>query len=393
MNLAARCYMAAGAVVAAGTMITVISTPSSLPGVQVRPFQLMSDGTDILASADETLANLIGIIGPTFADPLLNLQAEEISSNAALVTQELTGNADLLTSESGLESSLVALLGGGADPGTLTGFVDHLVDANNLLVGTSQTLFDSLIGADNFSPATIDSSLGITSAGDVPFVTDGIGGVEGATGNTLAAYGDYISYLNTQFGLGLADFSSQDFMAAVTALANADAAFNTALVADETTFNTNLVTEELNAETAAFGNDSALNGVVDRMINIDNLYLATGETSFNSVVGATNYDPAELTQGLLTGADGSVVSDPTNVFDTGDLGGLQGIFDQNAALASDLAGLTPAEISSAFAPGVFDPTAFTAAIGDLYDVGVFSNLAPDFATMSTDFGTVVMSMF
>jgi hypothetical protein len=57
------------------------------------------------------------------------------------------------------------------------------------------------------------------------------------------------------------------------------------------------------------------------------------------------------------------------------------------ALASDLAGLTPAEISSVFAPGAFDPTAFTAAIGDMYDLNVFTNLAPDFATMSGDFGT------
>jgi hypothetical protein len=177
--------------------------------------------------------------------------------------------------------------------------INEVVDANNLLIADSEKQFDSLIGAENFSPAAIDSSLlnpGV-GTGDVPFVTDGIGGVEGETGNTLTAYGDYITYLNTQFGLSLADFSSQDLMN----LASADLAFNHAVVADELAFNQNLLTEELAAESAAFGgNDSALNGVVDRVINIDNLYLATGESSVNDVLGA-NYSPAELTASVLTG--------------------------------------------------------------------------------------------
>jgi hypothetical protein len=395
MHLAARCYLTAGAAVAAGTMIAIIPTSSSLPGLQVRPFQLTSDGTDILTSADDTLTSLI------------NLQYQEMYLNTFLVMQEMTDNSDLLKEQlailqyrneiysdllTGINSiiksqanSIGAEAVGGSDPSTLTGSVDHLVDANNLLFGTSQTLFDSQIGADNFSPAAIDSSLLIpgVGAGDVPFVTDGVGGVEGATGNTLTAYGDYISYLNTQFGLSLADFSSQDLMN----LASADLAFNQALVADELAFNHNLLTEELAAESAAFGgNDSALNGVVDRVINIDNLYLATGESSVNDVLGA-NYSPAELTASVLTGDTGYTGTDPTIAFDTGELGGLQGIFDQNAALASDLAGLTPAEISSAFAPGAFDTAAFITAIGDLYNLNVFSNLAPDFATMSGDFGT------
>jgi hypothetical protein len=128
------------------------------------------------------------------------------------------------------------------------------------------------------------------------------------------------------------------------------------------------------------------------MINIDNLYLATGESSVNDVLGA-NYSPADLTASVLTGDTGYTGADPTTVFDTGELGGLQGIFDQNAALASDLAGLTPAEISSAFAPGVFDTAAFTTAIGDLYDVSAFSNLAPDFAAMSADYAAIFTSLF
>jgi hypothetical protein len=103
------------------------------------------------------------------------------------------------------------------------------------------------------------------------------------------------------------------------------------------------------------------------------------------LIGA-EFSPAEITQSLLTGTT-------TDVFDTGDLGGLQGIFDQDLALSADLAGLTSGDITSAFAPGAFDATAFTAAIGDLFDVSAFSNLTPDFATLSTDLGTIFTSMF
>jgi hypothetical protein len=412
MQLAARSYAIAAAALIAGTLLAVTPTTLSVPRVQVRPAQLTS-ADDLLALPSDTL---------TFADSLPNLQADELASNATLIANELASNAGVVTGEESFESDVASAFPGLFDVGGLTpagpvadivgpiavggglGQVfDRLFDVNNLSLSTSENLFNSLIGADNFDPAAINASLlmdgGLTAVPPpiavdgfaeplpvigigAPFVSGQIGGLEGITGNSLAADYATTNFLNTELGLSLPNLVFQD----VITLGNDFITFDNALVADELAFNTQLLDEELAAEAAAFGgNEEALNGSVDRMFNIDNLFLSTAENSFNSVIGA-EFSPAEITQSLLTGTT-------TDVFDTGDLGGLQGIFDQNLALSADLAGLTSGDITSAFAPGAFDATAFTAAIGDLFDVSAFGNLTPDFATLSTDLGTIFTSMF
>jgi hypothetical protein len=412
MQLAARSHAIAAAALIAGTLLAVTPTTLSVPRVQVRPAQLTS-ADDLLASPSDTL---------TFADSLPNLQADELASNATLIANELAGNAGVVTGEESFESDVASAFPGLFDVGGLTpagpvadivgpiavggglGQVfDRLFDVNNLSLSTSENLFNSLIGADNFDPAAINASLltdgGLTAVPPpiavdgvaeslpvigigAPFVSGQIGGLEGITGNSLAVDYATTNFLNTELGLSLPNLVFQD----VITLGDDFITFNNALVADELAFNTQLLDEELAAEAAAFsGNEEALNGSVDRMFNIDNLFLSTAENSFNSVIGA-EFSPADITQSLLTGTT-------TDVFDTGDLGGLQGIFDQNLALSADLAGLTSGDITSAFAPGAFDATAFTAAIGDLFDVSAFGNLTPDFATLSTDLGTIFTSMF
>lgn len=412
MQLAARSYAIAAAALLAGTLLAVTPTTSSVPSVQVRPAQLTA-ADDLLALPSDTL---------TSADSLLNLQADELSSDATLIANELASNAGVVAGEESFESDVASAFPGLFDVGGLTpvgpvadivgpiavggglGQVfDRLFDVNNLSLSTSENLFNSLIGADNFDPAAINASLlidgGVTAvpppiAGDgvaeplagiaigAPFVSGQIGGLEGITGNSLAVDYATINFLNTELGISLPNFVFQD----VVTLGDDLITFNNALVADELAFNTQLLNEELAAEAAAFGgNEDALNGSVDRMFNIDNLFLSTEENSFNSLIGA-EFSPAEITQSLLTGTT-------TEVFDTGDLGGLQGIFDQDLALSADLAGLTSGDITSAFAPGAFDATTFTAVIGDLFDVSAFSNLTPDFATLSTDLGTIFSSMF
>ncbi len=412
MQLAARSYAISAAALLAGTLLAVTPTTSSVPSVQVRPAQLTS-ADDLLALPSDTL---------TSADSLLNLQADELSSDATLIANELASNAGVVADEESFESDLASAFPGLFDVGGLTpvgpvadivgpiavggglGQVfDRLFDVNNLSLSTSENLFNSLIGADNFDPAAINASLlidgGVTAvpppiavdgvaeplagiAIGAPFVSGQIGGLEGITGNSLAVDYATINFLNTELGLTLPNFVFQD----VVTLGDDLITFNNALVADELAFNTQLLNEELAAEAAAFGgNEDALNGSVERMFNIDNLFLSTEENSFNSLIGV-EFSPAEITQSLLTGTT-------TDVFDTGDLGGLQGIFDQDLALSADLAGLTSGDITSAFAPGAFDATAFTAAIGDLFDVSAFSNLTPDFATLSTDLGTIFTSMF
>jgi hypothetical protein len=415
MQLAARSYVTAVAALTASTMIAVTPGILSWPGIQVRPAQLTSSESDLLGSLADTLtSSLIGSVGPISADPLLNLQADELGSDATLVTDELASNANVVAGEETFESDIAAAFPSLFDTTGPTAFAaaaigvvvddglgsvfNRLFDVNNLFLSTSENMFNSLIGADDFDPAAINSSLLIDSAltpvsagggiADIaqpiaaPFLSGQIGGLEGITGNSLDADYATINFVNTQFGLTLPDLAFQD----VVTLGDDLITFNNALVADELAFNTNLLNEELAVEAAAFGgNENALNGSVDRMINIDNLVLSTEENSFNSLIGA-EFNPAELTQSLLTGTS-------ADVFDTGDLGGLQGIVDQSLALSADLAGLTPGDITSAFAPGAFDTTAFTAAVGDLFDVSAFSNLTPDFATLSTDLGNIFTSMF
>jgi hypothetical protein len=389
MQGAARSSVTAAVVLAAGSMIAATPAMSSLPGLHLRPFQLASAESDIV-----------------FADPLAALQADELGSNAGLVTQELASNGTLLADEESFLSNVGAAF---PDPTGVTApeqslalaapgsteipALERLFDANNLLLGTYENLFNSLLGADNFDPTAINQSLliggpattgpepyiAIRGGDPAPFLSGQVGGLEGVTGNSLAAY-----------DLAMGDFIPAD----VVALGDAFETFNQALIGDELAFNTNLLTNEVNAEVAAFGSNNALNGTVDRLINIDNLPLSTAENGFNSVIGATdpNISPADLTASLLTGVGGSP-TDPTNVFDTGDLGGVEGFFDQNAALFADVAGLNSAEITSAFAPGVFDPTAFTAAVGGLFEFSDFNNLGADFTPIVSDFGAVFMSLF
>ncbi len=357
MRKAARSYVTAAAVLAAGGVVAVAPATFS-PDPQMRAVRL--------ASSDDIV----------FADPLLQLQADELSSNASLVTQELAFNAAQVAREETAAPAINSAFGDLADQAV----VNRLLDGENvLLFGTDENLLNSLLGADNFDPIAINASLlevGATTGtspylsdaaitGDAigrgpdsaPFLDGNVGGIEGATGNDIAA---------SQLALG--DFIPADVMA----LGDAFEAFNQALIMDELAFNANLLTEEVNAEVAAFGSNSALNGVVDRVINIDNLPISTAENSLNSLIGATDptISPADLTGSLLTGGVTSPADIP--VFDGGDIGGAEGFVDQNAALLADLAGLNSADITSALAPGVFNPTEFTSAISNLFDVSAFS---------------------
>jgi hypothetical protein len=410
MQRAARSYVTAAAAVATGSMIAV--TPGIESGIHAHDVKLTSID-DALASTDDFLSNLIGPAAPIFADPLIDIQAQELSSNAALISQELAANTGLVTGEESLVSSIASAFP--AATGTITPFAeiaaltapadpvvqafDRLFDANNLLLGASENVFNSIIGADSFNPVAINQSLlfdglspigynvapNLTGGGGVgaPFLGGNIGGIQGAVGNDLAA----LSYaLNGTLS------------AAVPSLGTA--------------FNQNLLSNELLAEHAAFGfgpnGTEPLNGVVDRVINIGNLPLSTAENSFNSLIGADQVStttvfadlpqpagitlPEEITASLLTGT-GTSPTDIVNVFDTGYLGGAEGYADQYAALLADLAGLNSAEITSALAPGVFDPTLFSTAIGNLIDPTAFGNLTPDLGVIATDFVNALTALF
>jgi hypothetical protein len=337
MQLAARAYVTAAAALAAGSVIAVTSSTSSMD-FQTRAVQL--------ATSENILAPDL-----VFADPLLQLQADEISVNAALVSQEEAANATVSA--------------GG--------------DFNTLVVGTAENLFNSVLGADNFDPAVL---------------TDGYGGLRGVMDLSLFALTDAVRSADDQTKVltgveGTLPFPSD---AQLAVLQSDELTACQALFHGELEFNNNLLSSEVGAETAAFGNNNALNGLVDRLINADNLSLSTQENALNSLFGVEAVNPSAITASLLTGVGGSA-TDPTNVFDTGYLGGLEGSFDQNLAAVADIAGLTPTQISDAFAPGVFDPAGFITAINSAIDSTAINPFFADLTPVLTDFTTILQSFF
>jgi hypothetical protein len=111
-------------------------------------------------------------------------------------------------------------------------------------------------------------------------------------------------------------------------LASGQIGFLGNLVTAETSFDTNLLNSELAWEAGALG-PNAFNGALDRMFNVYNLTLLTGEQTANSFLGGTQV-PA-LNAGLF------LHRRRTGVFDTsGGIGGLEGIVDQFLAAQADL---------------------------------------------------------
>jgi hypothetical protein len=337
MQLAARSYVTAAAALAAGSMIAANPAASSTE-FQTRAVELVTAESDLAPDL-------------VFADPLLQLQAEEVSFNAALVSQEEAANATVSA--------------GG--------------DFNTLFAGTAENLFNSVLGADNFDPGV---------------ATDGFGGLRGVMDLSLFAVTDAVRSADDETKVltgveGTLPFPSD---AELALLQSDELTACQALFQGELAFNSNLLHSEVGAELAAFGSNNALNGLVDRLINADNLILSTGENALNSLFGVETVNPSAITASLLTGVGGSA-TDPTNVFDTGYLGGLEGFFDQNLAGFTDIAGLTPTQISDAFAPGVFDPAGFTTAIDSAIETTAFSPFLADLTPVFTDFTTILSSFF
>lgn len=367
MQLAARSYITAAAALAAGSMIAATPAMSSLPDIQAGAIQL--------TASDSIL------------QPILD---QELAFNSSLVTQELAGNANVLAGELNFESSIAPTFASFADYSSptsiLNGVVNRYINVANLFLSTGENTSNSLLGT-SFDPVA-NNVAGLTGNPDLDFDSGQIGGLWGILDNKLFGDGDFIGLLNDQFGLSLPGPTAAMF----GTLQTDELTASNALINGELTFNNTLLTHEVAAEVAAFGSNNALNGIIDRLINIDNLFLSTGENSFNSLLGA-DFDsalpaalsaPEAITTSLLTGS-------PSIVFDAGNIGGVEGIFDQSAALFADIAGLTPADLTGAF--GASDPAAFSAALSGAIDPTAFSAFASDLTPVFTDLSTILMSFF
>ncbi|QLL06331.1 PE family protein [Mycobacterium vicinigordonae] len=254
------------------------------------------------------------------------LEAAVLGLHSNLLAGEQSFNDMLLANELAWEKQVF-----GTDS-ALNGALNRVFNAGNLLVGTGEQALNVLVGAR--TPANFIPGLLTGSAAQV-FNGGQIGGLVGAFDQALMVPTDLLGLVSANAGPAAAVGASVQAAAAAAAgpfgqLESAQLGFNANLLTHETTFNNLLLTNELAFEKQVFGTDSALNGALNRAFNFGNLMVGTGEQALNVLLGAPT--PANFTASLLTGG-------PAQSFNSGEIGGLPGIFGQGLIFGQDVLGL------------------------------------------------------
>lgn len=301
------------------------------------------------------LANAIApfqalLTAPSPAALLAQLQLMETSFNTGLINAEVNLNSALVAQEAGLELALFGNLNNGVLNSTFNFW--------NLLLGGGEAALNSLIGAP--VPVGLTASLLVGPLGSGVIGGGALGGLLAAVPTKflfdLNAVSAVVGTLtgNASIGAGLnAAITAAGLQASLTAMLNGsligglpnlgaslvaapvaglqqigtlETGFFNNLVTAETGFNNNLLANELAFETTYLG-PNALNGAVNRFFNVGNLVISTGEQTLNGLLGGAQVPPLFLTGSSL------------QVFNGGNIGGLEGIFDQSLAAGFDLAGL------------------------------------------------------
>ncbi len=231
----------------------------------------------------------------------------------------------------GLQEQLIEGLAGVFPEGQRalgTAGLEHLFEGANMLPGTAEGTLLALLGA-NFSPEALNASLLVEA--DQSSLAAQFGGLEGFAGHNLLLLA------------GLAHLASGKDVPwdAVGKLTTDMEAFNDDILGAEKSFNSHLVGAEDQIEQAIFGDNSALNGFVNRGFNVFNMLFDSQERTVNGLLGLTDYDPKDLTESLLHGSD-------QQVFNGGEVGGLLGLLDQGMFQISDLFGLKGADFDGLF---------------------------------------------
>jgi hypothetical protein len=281
------------------------------------------------------------------------LQAMETGFNTALLTNELGFNAALTAQEAALETALFG------STGAVGGVIDSTFNFWNMLLGSGEAAFNSLLGApfpatflgSNLLVGPVGASIGggaiggllgaipdkflfdLNVVGAVASAFTGNGSLQAALNAAITGAGLQASLngaLNGSLFAGLPVTGAALIGAPVAGLqtiATGEINVLSNLVTAETGFNTNLVGNELAWEASVFG-PNAFDGALDRLFNVGNLVVLTGEQTVNGFLGGAQV-PAVST--VLTGGG-------AGVFNGGNIGGLEGIFDQSLVAGADLAG-------------------------------------------------------
>ena len=262
---------------------------------------------------------------------LAQLQAMQLGFNTALINGEYSFNTALVAQEAAVEAAIF-----GPGP-ALNGVVNDVFNFWNTVLGTGEVTIDTVVGAQ--IPACLWSSFGTGLYLPPLGHAVGVGRIDGllgaldqkllfdldvaglATGSS-SANGSLLAPLG---GLPIGSWLPSP-VAGLQGWVPPQVHFIHDLVAAETGFNKSLLCSEMTWEASTCG-PNAFGGALDRVFNVGNLTLATGEQTVNSLLGA------EQAPGLfLAGGCGQV-------FNGGNIGGLEGILDQSLAAGADLAGL------------------------------------------------------
>jgi hypothetical protein len=174
----------------------------------------------LLPVEDQNFDNLTGSTATLLAVPPLAdfelLEAAQTAAYADLLSGETAFNSALVTHEAAL---VEAAFGSSS---TLDPFIDRLFNADNLTVEMFENSFNSVIGADNISPATLIGQLLIATPTDGGYFdgagTESIGGLTGVLDQSLAALNDASGLTLADYSSALAGFDSAAFDSAVSAL-------------------------------------------------------------------------------------------------------------------------------------------------------------------------------
>lgn len=127
--------------------------------------------------------------------------------------------------------------------------------------------------------------------------------------------------------------------------------------------NSGLVSGQVGLEEFIFGSDSALNGVVNRLFNVFNMGLGGGQNFLNGLIGirpesVTDADPANLTWNLLAGRNYPFLDADPNVFNSGEIGGLEGMFVQGLQAFGNVTGIPGDAVAAGLNSALVDINSF-----------------------------------
>ncbi|HEU4359894.1 MAG TPA: hypothetical protein VFR27_00115 [Mycobacterium sp.] len=332
MEFAARPYLTASAILAAGLIAgPVLPSPSdaSVRGIAV---QLVAGGAD--GSSDDVLTGLLD---------------QQRSFNSALIDKFFDHNGTLVATQSAQIADIATeLAGADGNVHRAQTAVQQFFDANNALMGAGQAGLLGVLGARGtvddsgtftaLDPAALNQSVIVdpNHAALIPYA-----GLQSAIGHYFGAAFFYAMINSKLPGDEIENGATgQSFQTLVNSLGE----FNTALAQAEYSFNTELSGNEIALEKAIFGTDNAYGGAINHAFNSVNMMYDAQQQGLNGLLGITGYNPQEFTGALLIGSG-----------DDGSIGGLTGMFSQQL-MALDAA---------ATAGGSGTPTDFTADPGDV----------------------------